>query len=86
MSQDPPTRVASAPPVSDQLTAYDRTHLVTYLRLLDAEALQLDRKETARAVLHLDPEADVHAARQTYEAHLARAHWMTETGYRLLQT
>ena len=78
------TAVASAPPSSDTLTAYDRAHLVTYLKLLDAEAMNVDWKATARSVLSLDPEADVGAAQRVYAAHLARAHWMTRVGFRHL--
>ena len=76
--------VASAPPTSDTLTAYDRAHLVTYLRLLDADAMNADWKATTRDVLSVDPDADVEAARRIYAAHLARARWMTRTGYRQL--
>ena len=79
-----PTLFASGPPSSDTLTAYDRVHFVTYLKLLDAEAMNVDWQVTARNVLSLDPEADVEAAQRVYAAHLARAHWMTRTGYRHL--
>ena len=53
------TVLASAPPGGDALTDYDRAHLVTYLKLLDADATQIDWKTTARNVLLLDPEADI---------------------------
>ena len=69
---------------SDTLTAYDRAHLVTHLKLLDAEAMNVDWKATARSVLSLDPEADGGAAQRVYAAHLARAHWMTHVGFRHL--
>jgi hypothetical protein len=78
------TAVASAPPASDQLTAYDRAHLVTYLKLLDADAMNVHWKVTARNVLSLDPEAGIEAAQRVYAAHLARAHWMTRVGFRHL--
>jgi hypothetical protein len=48
-------------------------HLVTYLRLLDADAEGAAWQEVARIVLSLDVETD-----------LARAKWMTEQGYRHL--
>jgi hypothetical protein len=38
------------------LTIYDEKHLVTYLRLLDAEAEGADWRDVARIVLHHDPE------------------------------
>lgn len=84
MPPDPPATIAAAPPESDQLTEYDRSHLATYLQLLDADTLHVDWKVTARTVLALDTEKDTDAARRVYEAHLARARWMTVTGYRLL--
>jgi len=72
------------PPESDQLTAYDRAHLPTYLKLLDADAMNVDWKLTARSVLSLNPDADIEMARRVYDAHLARARWMTRAGYREL--
>jgi hypothetical protein len=72
------------PPTGDTLTPYDRAHFATYLRLLDADAMRADWEETARSVLSLHPAADVAAARRVYDAHLARARWMTQAGYRQL--
>ena len=76
--------LAAAPPDGDVLTAYDRAHFVTYLRLLDADAMGVDWKETAHSVLSLNLAADVDAARRVYDAHLTRARWMTRAGYRQL--
>ena len=50
------------PPNRGALTAYDRAHFVTYLKLLDADAMGVDWKETARDVLLLDPNADTATA------------------------
>lgn len=72
------------PPASDQLTDFDRAHLVTYLRLLDADAAGADWWATATEVLHVDPKVDPKAAQRVYEAYLARARWMTNIGYRFL--
>ena len=72
------------PPVADEapreavLTVYDRSHLVTYLRLLDAEAEGADWAEVARVVLNLDPSREPERARRVWESHLARAKWVTE--------
>lgn len=77
----PPT-VADAPPVSDHLTGYDRLHLKTYARLLDAAADDADWQEAARIVLGLDVRGDRDRARRVYDAHLSRARWMSQTGYR----
>ena len=38
------------------LPAYDEEHLITHLRLLDADAKGADWREVTRVVLHLDPE------------------------------
>jgi hypothetical protein len=66
------------------LTGYDEQHLITYLRLLDAETDGADWKEVARIVLHIDPDREPDRARRAWETHLARARWMTEQGYRHL--
>jgi len=49
---DPP--VADTAPNAETLTTYDEDHLVTYLRLLDAEADGADWTEATRLVLHVD--------------------------------
>jgi hypothetical protein len=78
------------PPVSDLapsdriLTAYDEQHLITYLRLLDAEADGADWREVAKIVLHIDAAREHDRARKAWQTHLARAHWMIETGYQHL--
>jgi Uncharacterized conserved protein (DUF2285) len=76
--------VADEAPTADALTAYDYEHLVTYLRLLDAEADEADWTEVARIVLHIDPSSEPARARRAWESHFARAKWMTEHGYKLL--
>ena len=63
------------------LTAYDEQHLVTYLRLLDAAAEAADWREVARIVLHIDPDRQPERARHVWESHLARARWITHSGY-----
>ena len=79
---DPPC--ADLAPNSVQLTGYDEEHLVTYLRLLDAEAEDADWREVAKLVLHKDPVSDPAGAKAAWESHLARAKWMSECGYRHL--
>jgi hypothetical protein len=76
---DPP--VADQAPVADDLSGYDHEHLVTYLRLLDADTEGADWAEVARIVLHIDPTREPERARRAWESHLARAKWMTEHGY-----
>jgi hypothetical protein len=76
--------VADTAPSGSVLTAYDEEHLVTYLRLLDADVEGADWREVARIVLHLDPEHESDRARTAFESRLSRAKWMTEHGYRRL--
>lgn len=71
-------------PKSPILTGYDEEHFVTYLRLLDAAAEDADWREVARVVLHMDPDREPDRAHRAWETHLARARWMTTTGYRYL--
>jgi hypothetical protein len=79
---DPP--VADQAPHTDELNSYDYEHLVTYLRLLDAEADGADWTEVARIVLHIDPSSEPDRARRAFDSHMARARWMTQHGYRHL--
>jgi hypothetical protein len=80
---EPPVRDAA--PTDDAITDYDQMLLVTYLRLLDAEA---DRsatwEEVCRIVLRIDPARDPARARRAYDTHRTRARWMTEVGWRQL--
>src|SRR5216683_1234536 len=76
--------VADTAPSDSVLTVYDEEHLITYLRLLDADAEGADWREVARIVLHLDPERESDRARRAFDSHLSRAKWMTEHGYRHL--
>ncbi|MDH2404599.1 DUF2285 domain-containing protein [Bradyrhizobium sp. SSUT18] len=78
--------VTDEAPSAPILTGYDEEHLITYLRLLDAERDGAGWAEVARIVLHLDPDPDREPdrARRAWETHLARARWMTEHGYRHL--
>ncbi|KAB2676077.1 DNA -binding domain-containing protein [Brucella tritici] len=73
-----------APPSSDRLTTYDREHMKLYMRLLDAERDGADWREAVQILFGLDPHRDPTRCRSIHNAHLARAHWMTEHGYREL--
>ncbi len=70
------------PPRSDHVTDYDRAHFDIYLRLLDAAAEGADETEITRIVLGVDPSQEPERAHKRFESHLARARWMSETGYR----
>ncbi len=75
------------PPLTARVNAYDEAHLATYLRLLDAAEEGADWREVVQIVFGLDPDADLDRARRIHDTHLARARWMTESGYRhLLET
>lgn len=76
--------VADSAPDDPVLTVYDERHLVTYWRLLDAEAEGADWKEVARIVLRIDPDREPTRARNAFDTHLARANWMADHGYRHL--
>ena len=76
--------VTDEPPWTDAITPYDEAHFITYLRLLDADAEGADWREVARIVLHRDPDTESERTRRCWEAHLKRAKWMTERGYRYL--
>jgi hypothetical protein len=84
--QSPPLNptVRDVAPADAVLTGYDEQHLVTYLRLLDAAAEDSDWREVARIVLHIDPDREPERARRAWETHLARAEWMTTSGYQHL--
>ncbi|MGJ5132000.1 DNA -binding domain-containing protein [Bradyrhizobium oligotrophicum] len=73
--------VADNAPSDPVLTPYDEEHIVTYLRMLDAEAAGADWKEVAQIVLHIDPAREPERARRAFDSHLARAKWMSEEGY-----
>jgi hypothetical protein len=74
--------IAALAPDAPELTSYDLQHLVTYLRLLDADAANADWREVARIVLHIDAELEAERARRAYKSHLARAKWMMDHGYK----
>jgi hypothetical protein len=71
-------------PVGEALTEYDELHLITYLRLLDADRAGANWQEVAKIVLHIDPLAEFERAKRAWESHLARAKWMTAHGYQHL--
>lgn len=76
--------VADVAPTAATPTEYDEQHLVTYIRLLQADGEGANWEDVARIVLHIDPIRELDRARQAFQSHLARAKWMTEQG-RLLR-
>jgi hypothetical protein len=74
MKQPPLDRdIADLAPAGSVLTAYDEEHLVTYLRMLDAEQDGANWREVSRIVLHIEPEQDPDRAQRAFDSHLARA-------------
>jgi hypothetical protein len=76
--------VADVAPADSVLTVYDEEHIITYLRMLDADAEGAEWREVAKLLLHIDPQHEPDRARRAFDTHLARAKWMTEHGYRHL--
>ncbi|RUV28593.1 DUF2285 domain-containing protein [Mesorhizobium sp. M5C.F.Ca.IN.020.32.2.1] len=71
-------------PWSDRLTAYDRAHFTTYMRLLDASADEAPEEEMAHLILGIDPALEPERARNALRSHLDRANWMVTSGYKEL--
>jgi hypothetical protein len=78
------SQLYDAPPQSDTITDYDRSNFTAYLLLLDCAAAGGDWREAMVQLIGDGVDADPVRARRIYDTHLARARWMTETGYRLL--
>ncbi|MBN9000386.1 MAG: DUF2285 domain-containing protein [Rhizobiales bacterium] len=73
-----------AVPSGADLTDYDRTHIKLYMRLLDAAADGADWREAVLVLFGINPDEEPDRARHVHDNHLARARWMTETGYKHL--
>ena len=76
--------VQDEPPQTLRVNGYDERHFGTYLRLLDAAAENADWREVVRIIFGLDPEKEPERAKRVHDSHLARALWMSNTGYRHL--
>ena len=72
------------PTDSAELTDYDRANFTTYVSLLDSVAAGADWRKATATLFGVDATVDERAAKQVYDANLARARWMTRVGYRLL--
>lgn len=82
MPISPPPDIADTAPDGAELTAYDRKHIATYARLLDAETAGAAWQEVARIVLGIDPDAFPDRARRAFDTHMVRAKWIAGNGYR----
>lgn len=72
------------PPQPEALTDYDERHLVTYIRILDATAEGADWREIVQILFSINAALDPERAKRVHDNHLARAQWMTRSGYRHL--
>jgi hypothetical protein len=72
--------IADVAPAGPALTVYDEEHLITYMRVLDADQQGADWREVSRIVLRIDPDREAERARRAFESHLLRARWVTEHG------
>jgi hypothetical protein len=72
------------PPDKPHLTTYDERHLADYLRLLDAAEEGADWREAVKIIFGLDARREPERAKIVHDSHLARARWMTETGFAYL--
>jgi hypothetical protein len=59
-------RYRRSAPSDTALTRYDEEHVITYLRLLDANADGADWREVSRIVLHIDAEREPDRARRAF--------------------
>jgi hypothetical protein len=73
---DPP--ISDKVPEASELTGYDREHLATYLRLLDADSQGAEWAEVTRTVRFRTRRT----ARRVWESHLTRAKWIACRGFR----
>ncbi|MER8811031.1 DNA -binding domain-containing protein [Mesorhizobium australicum] len=78
------TPIADEVDWSDSLTASDKAHFTTYMRLLDASADGASEEEMANLILGIDPAREPERARNALRSHLDRANWMITTGYKKL--
>lgn len=76
-----PPLVAPCAPEGDTLTDYDRSQILTYARLLDAERDGFNWAEAATEILLLDVATDAAAAKQCWQSHLDRARWFVAGGF-----
>jgi hypothetical protein len=77
-------QVANLAPAGPTLTMYGEKHMITYMRVLDADQQGADWRDASRIVLRIDPDTEADRARLAFESHLSRARWMAEQGYRHL--
>lgn len=73
--------ISERAPDAPAMTDYDRVHMLTYARLLDAERDDHDWTDVAMEVLDLDVAADPGGAKSCWQSHLDRARWVVNGGF-----
>lgn len=68
-------------PQDAAITAYDQRHFLTYARLLSADTAGQDWRDGAATILGCDVEKDPDGALRCWNSHMARARWVSTTGY-----
>jgi hypothetical protein len=67
-------------PTAVEFTEYDRAHLLTYARVLDAADGDADWREAAAVILGCDVAQDSVGAETCWTSHLERARWVLGEG------
>lgn len=60
-------------PSGDEVTNYDREHIMLYVCLLDRKEKGRDWRKTVQAFFGIDVNREPERARRVYDSHLARA-------------
>jgi hypothetical protein len=69
------------PPSGAALTAYDQANVKLYLRLLDADAQGAAWTEVVETLFGISANDEPERAARVHGSHLARARWMTQSGF-----
>jgi hypothetical protein len=68
-------------PSTETITAYDRAHISTYLRLFDADRDGAPWQDAADLIFGNAAETDPARLKVQHTSHLARAKWLVDAGY-----
>jgi len=71
-------------PDAEPVTAYDRRHAYLYGDLLAAEAMGIAPRQMARIFFQADRDGNASRASAALRWHLARAHWLKENVFAVL--
>lgn len=74
--------VLKVAPALDQITEYDRCHLLTYARLMAVDRNGQDHYETPEDILDIPLDCDPDLWLECLMSHFDRAHWIFSRGFR----